>query len=282
MSARLEIRSLSVVRGGATLVDDVSLSVAGGELFGLIGPNGAGKSSLLRAVAQLLPHGGEAEVDGQPLAALTAARRATRLAYLAQGDHAAWPLTVRDFVALGRLPHRPRWPRLSRHADEAGEAAVAAAIAHMGLGPLQQRRLDQLSGGERARARLARALAVDAPLLLADEPVASLDPYHQLSVMELLRAECDLDRSIVLVLHDLTLASRFCDRVLLMQHGRAVACGEPRKVLTPANLQRVYQVQAMHGEHEQQPYVLPWRCRPASEQDSAGQRTETAEPEHNA
>lgn len=288
MSARLEIRALSVVQGGATLVDDVSLSVAGGELFGLIGPNGAGKSSLLRAVAQLLPHRGEARVDGQSLAALTPARRATRLAYLAQGDHAAWPLTVRDFVALGRLPHRPRWPRLSRHHDEAGAAAVAAAIAHMGLGPLQQRRLDQLSGGERARARLARALAVDAPLLLADEPVASLDPYHQLSVMELLRAECDLGRSIVLVLHDLTLASRFCDRVLLMQHGGAVACGEPRKVLTPANLQRVYQVQAMHGEHEQQPYVLPWRCRPVGEstvsadQDSSARLQQTTESEHSA
>ncbi|ATE59277.1 ABC transporter ATP-binding protein [Thauera sinica] len=250
----LDAVSLTVRRGGAVLVADVSVRVARGELFCLIGPNGAGKSSLLRAIAQLAPHEGRTLLDGVALDALPPAVRATRLAYLAQGDNAAWPLTVRDFVALGRLPHGRK--------DAANRAAVDAALAHMHLDALASRRLDQLSGGERARARLARALAVEAPLLLADEPVAALDPYHQLSVMELLRRQCALGRSIVVVLHDLTLASRFCDRVLLMHRGRAVACGTPRSVLTPANLQRVYRVQAMHGEHEAETYVVPWRCRP--------------------
>ena len=254
---RLLIDSLFVRHGSATLVDGVSAEIGQGELFGLIGPNGAGKSSLLRAVAQLLPHQGAIRLDGTPLAALSPRQRATRLAYLAQGDHAAWPLTVRDFVALGRLPHRPRW-----RAAPDGDEVVAQAMAQMRLEALAERRLDQLSGGERARARLARALAVDAPLLLADEPVAALDPFHQLSVMELLREQCALGRTVMVVLHDLTLASRFCHRVLLMDHGRAVACGAPRTVLTAANLQRVYQVQAMLGEHERQPYVVPWRCRP--------------------
>ncbi|THF64634.1 ABC transporter ATP-binding protein [Pseudothauera nasutitermitis] len=252
----LRVDALSVRRGAATLVDAVSLELERGELFGLIGPNGAGKSSLLRAIAQLIPHGGACRLDGDALGALPAEVRARRLAYLAQGDHVVWPLRVRDFVALGRQPHGRK--------DANGAAAVEAALARMHLRELAGRRLDALSGGERARARLARALAVEASLLLADEPVAALDPYHQLSVMELLRQQCARGHSIVVVLHDLTLASRFCHRVLLMHQGRAVACGAPRQVLTPANLQRVYQVQAMHGEHEAQPYVLPWRCEPTN------------------
>lgn len=254
---RLTMNGVHVRHGKATLVDDLSASVGEGELFGLIGPNGAGKSSLLRAIAQLLPYSGTISLDGVALETLSPRQRATRLAYLAQGDHAVWPLTVRDFVALGRFPHRTRWQSTS-----GDDGAVADAITHMRLDALEHRRLDQLSGGERARARLARALAVDAPVLLADEPVASLDPFHQLSVMELLRTQCERGRTVIVVLHDLTLASRFCDRVLLLDHGHAVACGTTRKVLTAANLQRVYQVQAMLGEHEEQRYVLPWRCRP--------------------
>ncbi|MBT0962571.1 ABC transporter ATP-binding protein [Denitromonas iodatirespirans] len=255
----LDVTGVSVGRGGCRRVDAVSLSVARGELFGLIGPNGAGKTSLLRAVAQLTPHEGEVRVGGAWFAALSPAQRATRLAYLGQDDRAAWPMSVADFVALGRLPHRRAWARGPSAADT---AAVQAAMAAMRLGALAGRRLDQLSGGERTRARLARALAVQAPLLLADEPIAALDPFHQLSVMNLLREHCARGGSIVVVLHDLTLASRFCDRVLLMHQGCAVAAGTPRQVLTPGNLQRVYQVQAMHGEHDDQSYVLPWQCRP--------------------
>ena len=267
---RLTMDAVHVRHGKATLVDDLSASVGEGELFGLIGPNGAGKSSLLRAIAQLLPYGGTICLDGVALQTLSPRQRATRLAYLAQGDHAVWPLTVRDFVTLGRFPHRTRWQ--GRSGDD---GAVTGAITHMRLDALEHRRLDQLSGGERARARLARALAVDAPVLLADEPVASLDPFHQLSVMELLRAQCERGRTVVVVLHDLTLASRFCDRVLLLDHGRAVACGTTRKVLTAANLQRVYQVQAMLGEHEEQRYVLPWRCRPEPPPTPSSTQTST-------
>lgn len=260
--SRVHANHVVVRRGAATLVDGVSVDVGSGELLGLIGPNGAGKSSLLRAIAQLLPYEGEIRLDGVDLASLPARTRATRLAYLAQGDHAVWPLAVRDFVALGRLPHRARW-RFGTKTSPADDDAVEQAIAQLGLEPLAQRRLDQLSGGERARARLARALAVDTPVLLADEPVAALDPFHQLSVMELLRRQCSAGHTVVVVLHDLTLASRFCDRVLLLEQGRVLGCGATRTVLTPANLQHAYQVHAMHGEHEQQAYILPWRCQPA-------------------
>lgn len=259
----LAIESLQVDWAGKTCVKDLSFEVHSGELFALIGPNGAGKSTVLRAIAQLLPHQGSVLLDGEDLGCLAPSRRAKRLAYLSQGDQVAWPLQVRDFVALGRLPHQSRFG--IRSTSSADEEAVDAALSAMHLQDFQHRHLNELSGGERARARLARAMAVQAPLLLADEPVAALDPYHQLSVMELLRSQCNAGQAVVVVLHDLTLASRFCDRVLLLQSGCAVACGAPRHVLTPANLQHVYQVQAMHGEHESQGYVVPWRCRPVTQ-----------------
>ncbi|ANY62267.1 ABC transporter [Comamonas aquatica] len=266
----LSVESLQVAWRGQTCVQDLSFQVQSGELLALIGPNGAGKSTVLRALAQLLPHQGRVLLDGEDLARLAPHQRARRLAYLAQGDQVAWPLQVRDFVALGRLPHQGRWRLAS--ASKTDQNAVDAALSAMHLTDMAERHLHALSGGERARARLARAMAVQAPLLLADEPVAALDPYHQLSVMELLRAQCNAGHAVVVVLHDLTLASRFCDRVLLLQGGQAVACGAPRHVLTPAHLQRVYQVQAMHGEHESQGYVLPWRCRPGTEPSGAGVR----------
>ncbi|QTX21970.1 ABC transporter ATP-binding protein [Comamonas aquatica] len=266
----LSVESLQVAWRGQACVQDLSFQVQSGELLALIGPNGAGKSTVLRALAQLLPHQGRVLLDGEDLARLAPHQRARRLAYLAQGDQVAWPLQVRDFVALGRLPHQGRWRLAS--ASKTDQNAVDAALSAMHLTDMAERHLHALSGGERARARLARAMAVQAPLLLADEPVAALDPYHQLSVMELLRAQCNAGHAVVVVLHDLTLASRFCDRVLLLQGGRAVACGAPRHVLTPAHLQRVYQVQAMHGEHESQGYVLPWRCGPGTEPSGAGVR----------
>lgn len=258
----VHVKSLSVQRGGRDCLQDISLTVQAGELYALIGPNGAGKSTLLRAMAQLQTHQGQVLLDTQDLSSLSPAQRAKQVAYLSQGDQVTWPLRVRDFVSLGRLPHRRRWA--SSALTAADLLAVDQALAHMHLVDLQHRHFDELSGGERARARLARAMAVQAPLLLADEPVAALDPYHQLSVMELLRAQCNAGCAVVVVLHDLTLASRFCDRVLLLNQGLAVASGEPRRVLTPAHLQNVYQVQAMHGEHERQGYVVPWRCQPFS------------------
>lgn len=257
----LRIAQLNVAIDGRNLLWDLSLELAAGELLGVIGPNGAGKSTLLKAIAHLQPYTGTIELDAAALNKLTSRQRALRLAYLGQDDSGGWPLYLRDYIALGRLPHRSPWQRSSA----ADAEAVAAAINQMGLSDLVERRFDQLSGGERARARLARALAVGSSLLLADEPVAALDPFHQLNVMALLRRQCTQGRSALVVLHDLTLASRFCDRLLLLDQGCVVAFGTPRQVLTPKNLQQVYRVQAMLGEHEQQAFVLPWACRPDEE-----------------
>ncbi|MEM6935833.1 MAG: ABC transporter ATP-binding protein [Pseudomonadota bacterium] len=253
-------------------LSDVSLAVEPGELFGLIGPNGAGKSTLLKTIAQLIAYRGNVRFRGRRLNQLDAHSRARQIAYLAQGGQSAWPLSVWDFVMLGRIPYqRGGWRRRSVSAGtltgpDTDREAVSTALAHTELEALAARPVGSLSGGEFARVRLARALAVQAPLLLADEPVAALDPYHQLRLMDLLRVQCEQGKSAIVVLHDLTLASRFCDRLLLLHEGEAVACDVPRRVLTPAHLQRVYQVEAVVGEHGRQPYIVPWSCnRPAGE-----------------
>jgi iron complex transport system ATP-binding protein len=254
---RLVAQQLSVEVQHTQLVYPMDLELNAGEVLGLIGPNGAGKSTLLRSLGQLQPHQGQVSLDGACLHQLGRLEQARRVAYLAQGEQVNWPLTVRDFVALGRFPHQHGLGWFSRRCP-ADQAAIDQSLNQTDLLAMQHRPVNELSGGERARARLARVLAVEADVLLADEPVAALDPFHQLSVMNVLRQQSDQGRSVVVVLHDLTLASRFCDRLLLMHQGRVIASGEPRRVLTPKHLQQVYKVQAMVGEHQQQPFVVPW------------------------
>jgi iron complex transport system ATP-binding protein len=269
----LTLRDITVTIDGRAVVERISLNVAAGEMLALIGPNGAGKTSLLKAAAQLLPHTGAALLDGIDLRALDRRQRACRLAYLSQSDQPSWPIAVADLVALGRFPHRRHW-----HGPSAQDRrAVQRALAQTDLLALAQRPFNQLSGGERARAQLARALAVEAEVLLADEPVPSLDPYHQLRVMHLLREHCRAGHAVIAVLHDLTLASRFCDRLALLDRGRLVAQGDVATVLTPANLQAVYGVSAMRGEYQQQAYVLPWHYHDQHDQHDQHDRHEQHE-----
>lgn len=221
-----------VARGGRRVLDGVSLAAAGGSLVALAGPNGAGKSTLLGVLAGLLrPDGGTVRFGGVPLARLDRRERARRIAWLEQGARAAWGLTVREVAALGRLPH----------GDE-GEAAIAAAIAACGLDGFAERRLDTLSGGEARRAMLARVLATEAEALLLDEPTADLDPAQGFSLMRLLRAEAGRGRAVIVVLHDLSLAARFADRIVLLADGRVAADGTAAEVMTDEKAGRVFGV----------------------------------------
>jgi iron complex transport system ATP-binding protein len=259
----LSVQSLTVHLGGRDLLRGLDLALHAGELLGLIGPNGAGKSTAVKAIARLLPHSGTVRLGGRPLRQLSSREQARAIAYLSQDDQVQWPITVAELVALGRYPHRAGWGGGLGAADA---EAVAAALHAADVWSLRERRADQLSGGERARARLARVLAVQAPLVLADEPVAALDPRHQLEVMALLRRHCADGGAAIVVLHDLTLASRFCDRLLLLDRGEPVALGPVDAVLTDANLQAVYGVKAVTGEHDGQTYIVPWaRHRSSSE-----------------
>lgn len=246
----VEACEITVRRGGADVVRGVSLTARPGEVLGVIGPNGAGKTSVLRAVCGLDPlASGRVTYGGRTAQEIGRSAFGRTLAYLAQGGRIHWPLRVAEVVALGRLPHG---------AAEA-DAAVARAMAAAEVEGLRDRTVGTLSGGERARVLLARALAVEAPVLLADEPVAALDPYHQLQVMELLRTSARTGTAVITVLHDLTLAARFCDRLILLKDGRALVQGPPSEVLQPDQMAHAYGVTVETGVRDGEPFILPWR-----------------------
>jgi len=252
----MEIRAekLTVRFGAATILDRVGLDLRPGEVVGLIGPNGAGKTTLLRVLADLVSaSAGEVRYDGKPRGELGRAALARRLSFLAQGGEVYWPLRVDHIVALGRLPHRQPFAGMNANDHAAIERAmIAADIKH-----LRHRTSATLSGGERMRVLLARALAVESEMLLADEPVAALDPLHQLRIMELLQSTGRKGAGVVVVLHDLTLATRFCDRIVLLAGGRILLDGAPSE-LTDDLIADAYGVAAFRGEHAGQPFVLPW------------------------
>jgi len=251
----LQASGLQVVRGGRTVLAGVELDLRAGEVLGLIGANGAGKSSLLQALAGLVPAPqGEVRLCGRPLPGWSRRELARTLAYLPQGGACHWPLTVERVVTLGRLPHVGPWARLGPE----DRAAVVEAMQWADCLHLRGRRIDTLSGGERARVLLARALAVGPRVLLADEPVAGLDPGHQIQLMRLLRRRAAAGGGVIVVLHDLTLAARFCDRILLLHQGRVYAAGRPQEVLAPAPLVAAFGITAEYGERDGQSYVLPW------------------------
>ena len=239
MSA-LSARDVTVSIGTKQIVRDARLSLNAGELVALVGPNGAGKTTLMRALAGLVPADGAMALGGQPLGSLTPRERARQVAYLPQGHIFHWPMSVESIVMLGRSPHGDPFSSASPQ----DRAAVAHALAITETEGFAQRPVTTLSGGEKARVALARALATQAPVLLADEPTASLDPRHQLVVMELLRSAARGGNAILAILHDLTLAARFADRVLVMDRGRIVADGTPDEALSAQRLASVFGIEA--------------------------------------
>ena len=252
---RLAVEHLSVPIGRYPVLHDISLRAEGGQLIGLVGPNGAGKSTLARAIAGLLkPSAGTIAVDGRPIGGLSAHEAARTIAYLAQGDAVHWPLSARAVVGLGRAPHLSAFGRGSATDRE----AIDRAMERTGIAAMADRDVTRLSGGERARVLLARALAVEAPILIADEPVGALDPRHGLNIMTLLREEARRGALVIVVLHDLALATRFCDRLIALGNGQLVADGTPAEVLSPEGLERHYAVCGHHGAHEGEAFVLPW------------------------
>ena len=250
----ISTRELSVRLGRHQAVSGVSLDLEAGRMIGVIGPNGAGKSTLIRAMLGLVrSQAGTVMIDGSPLARLPRREIARRIAYLPQGQTLHWPLAVERLVALGRMPHLGPLSRIT----EADEAIIDAALARADVLHLKGRVATELSGGERARVLLARALAVGAPGLIADEPLAALDPGHQIDVMELLKAEARGGSLVVTVLHDLGMAARYCDRLLLMDKGALVADGRPLDVLTEQSLASVYGISACIEADRDWPLILP-------------------------
>lgn len=252
----LQANAISVVIDARKILDDISVQVRRGECVGLIGPNGAGKTTLLRVLARLQqPLAGTLSWEGADIHTIAPRQLARAVAYLEQGAPAHWPLRVETVVALGRLPHLSWWQRPSAQDQTAIDHAMQLAEVDY----LRDRIVTTLSGGERLRVMLARVFAAQPQLILADEPVAALDPYHQLHVMELLHEHAQRGGAVIAVLHDLNLAARFCDRLILLSEGRLVCAGTPREVLDAEHLRQVYGVEARVLEMPGEFALVPWR-----------------------
>ncbi len=235
----LEASAIDFSIDSITILEGIDLRVERGEMVGLIGPNGAGKSSLLRLLTgvESLVHG-EVRLDGRPLEKIPPMERARRLGYLVQGASASWPFSVEKVVGLGRIPYQKWWQQESdedrRKIDQALQKTETLAY--------RNRIVTTLSGGEQTLVMLARIFATEPELIFADEPVAALDPYHQLHVMEILREHARDERAAIVVLHDLGLAARYCDRLYLLNHGRLHSSGAVAEVLSRDNIAEVYGV----------------------------------------
>lgn len=250
-SPLLSASHLDVQINKKQILREASFSLLAGELVGIIGSNGAGKSTLLKSLIGVHPlHAGSVEIGGKPLASFPPRERARRIAYLAQDHGAHWPMQAQDVVALGRIPHA--------HEPSKCQELVAHYMQVTQITHLHGRNVQTLSGGERARVLLARALTVEAPILLADEPLSALDPAHQIRILELLQKQAERACAVAVVLHDLALATRYCSRLVLMHEGRVIASGSPEAVCSDQNLAHSFGIVAQRCELDGQRVTIPW------------------------
>ncbi|MDT0165733.1 ABC transporter ATP-binding protein [Actinotalea sp. AC32] len=252
----LRAEGLTLGYGKVPVVHGVDLTVAPGTLTVLVGANACGKSTLVRGLARLLaPLAGRVTLDGADLARLPSRRVARTIGVLPQSPVAPDGIRVGDLVAHGRYPHHS----LFRGHRSDDDAVVAAALAATDTASLVDRRVDELSGGQRQRVWISMALAQQPDVLLLDEPTSALDVAHQVEVLDVLRSEVRAGRTVVLVLHDLTLAARYADEVVVMAGGRVVARGEPRATLTEAVVEQAFGVRArvLEDPDTGRPVVLP-------------------------
>jgi len=269
MSA-LSFAKIGARYGGRVALSDVTASFAPGIVTGIVGPNGAGKTTLLRAALGILPlAGGTVRVLDRDLKEWSREALAHTIAYLPQGGEAHWPILARDLVALGRLPHRGVFAASSSTDDD----AVRDALARSDATAFADRRMDELSAGERARVLFARTLATGAKILLADEPAAYLDPAHQLRLMALLREEARRGTAVAVTLHDLALAARHCDRILVLHEGRVGASGVPEEALSDQVLATVFGIAALRTSDPEggAATLVPWRLTNGLRQPGAPQ-----------
>jgi iron complex transport system ATP-binding protein len=236
----LRVKNVTFSYGGRDVLQNVALDVNAGEILSIVGPNGAGKSTLIRCINRILmPRLGTIHLDGQEIERLTERGRARKFGYVPQAEGEAFPSTVYETVLMGRRPH------VIWSVSKSDLAAVEEVIRYMGLAGYAERYLYELSGGERQKVMLARALAQQPEVLLLDEPTSNLDVRHQLEVLELVREVAHgQGKCVLMVMHDLNMAVRFSDQVLMLKSGQVFAAGKPGEVLIPENIKAVYEIDA--------------------------------------
>ncbi|PZQ89179.1 MAG: heme ABC transporter ATP-binding protein [Leifsonia xyli] len=250
---------VTVELGGRPVVDAVDLEVASGELLALVGPNGAGKSTLLSALSgERRPDAGRVLIGGHPADEVAPLELARIRSVLTQDNAVSFPFRVAEVVEMGRSP----WARTAE--QDSDEAAIRAALERADVAHLVERRFTELSGGERARVSLARVLAQDTPVVLLDEPTAALDLRHQEDVLRIARSLASEGRTVVVVLHDLSLAGAYADRVALLEDGRLRALGTPVEVLTEQLVSEVYRLPVEVLVRAGRPLIIPLRDLPPS------------------
>jgi iron complex transport system ATP-binding protein len=250
---RLDARDICVRLSGRDTLRGASLSIDAGEVVGLLGPNGAGKSTLMRALSAQVAATGHIHLGEHDVRALSHGARARLIAYLPQNRVIGWPLSVRDVVGLGRMP----WRAFGGIESDEDRAICLEAMKVTDVVHLAGRPVTELSGGEQARVLAARAIAQTTPVLLADEPVSGLDPAHQMTMMMALRRIAAKDRAVLVSLHDLSLAARWCDRLILLKEGTIVAEGKPADVMDAARLRDVFGITALLQHDERGPVLAP-------------------------
>ncbi len=233
---RLEFKNVSVVLGEEQILRDISFHVSPGEFVALLGPNGVGKTTLMKAAAGLIPYQGSILINNREVREISAGDLGKAISYIPQGHEVHWPMSVRDIVALGRLPFRP----VASLKGEQDEQIIQDALKATEATDFAERPYSQLSGGEKSRVMIARALANGSDLMLADEPTAALDPYHQLQILEMLKNRVEAGLSVIVILHDIMLAGQFADRIVLMHDRNIIADGKPEETLRSELLESVY------------------------------------------
>ena len=250
----IALHEVRVALSGVEILHGVTVRIPHGSLVGLVGPNGAGKSTLLRAACNHVPLcGGRVELDGRPLNRLSRRQIARLACLLPQETNLAFPFTVREVVEMGRNPHLGRFQPFAEADRQIVESAMRRASVH----ELAERPVTELSGGEKQRVLLARSLATEAPILLLDEPTASLDILHQLEVLDLLQQFAAQQKTVVAALHDLNVARRVCSRVILLDKGRLVAEGSPADTLCPSHVEHVFGVRVASAHESGLTFELP-------------------------
>lgn len=247
----LSLENLCVSYADHQVIRDVSLELKPGEIMGLIGPNGSGKSTLMKAVLGLLPSSGTISYGGVELSRLSHKQRALQVSYMAQERDVAWDLTVERVLALGleAIGHTAK--------TQAHKEQLERTLEELQLLELRDTSILKISGGERARVLLGRALLQDTPMILADEPTAGLDPEHQLELLQIFLKLREQERSLLVSLHDWTYAARLCSTIALLDQGRLVALGTPQEVLVPEQIRQTYRVDVHVAQLPGGPVITP-------------------------